>query len=227
MTADASTSAILVEGTPCHRNRAAFTLLEVLVVVLLVAMILVAANTALSTGVLAYRRSRNASERDAVARSAIHILARDCRHAILQAPGAAPSLLGTFAADSARGPLLRLRVSEWAPTAPREMQFDYFLMPAGPGRSDLVRRSAPLGESDEQAYYELLATGIVAASLRYFDGQQWTDRWDSSQRDAPPRLVEVTLEFPRADGRTTSYMQAIWLPVAAPLILPRSEEGRP
>ena len=43
---------------------------------------------------------------------------------------------------------------------------------------------------------EILVRGVAGFNLRYFDGQQWWDSWDSTRDyESLPRAVEVTLEL--------------------------------
>ncbi len=46
---------------------------------------------------------------------------------------------------------------------------------------------------------EVICRGVAGFNLRYYDGMQWQDSWDSSQQDnALPLAVEVTLDLDRA-----------------------------
>ena len=65
-----------------------------------------------------------------------------------------------------------------------------------------TNQAAPLDESREPSYESLAAAvylpEVVALEFRYFDGQDWTDAWDSRSRRSLPTAVEVSyqLEFP-------------------------------
>lgn len=50
---------------------------------------------------------------------------------------------------------------------------------------------------------EILCRGVSGFRLRYFDGFQWVDSWDSTQyEDQIPPAVEVTIELERPRGST-------------------------
>lgn len=54
--------------------------------------------------------------------------------------------------------------------------------------------SALRGQRAEQEAPSLELPEVVSLEFRYFDGQQWTDAWDSRQRRALPVAVEVALQ---------------------------------
>jgi prepilin-type N-terminal cleavage/methylation domain-containing protein len=68
------------------------------------------------------------------------------------------------------------------------------------------------GEADDES---VVCRGVRTFQLRYFDGTQWLDTWDSSQTgNALPMAVEVTLELERpptpgavAVGQTAADLQ--------------------
>ena len=75
----------------------------------------------------------------------------------------------------------------------------------------------------------LVFTGVSEFDLRYFDGQDWIQEWDStdSRNFAPaPLAVEVTLSVTNAQGETETYETAIDLPLVRYLKRPQVA-GRP
>ncbi len=218
------------------------TLLETLLAISMLAMILAALHVALSSGVSAYRRCRDGSERDTTAHSAIRLVSEDLLRLTAQTSGqAAPVLLVDPAAGGAGGCLLRLRTHARAAPGARAMLVDYFFMPSGLEGGSLVRRSEPLagpgsagegrippgGPGDSQVRYEIVATALRAVRFRCFDGQGWSDRWNSARQSAPPRLIEMSLEFAAPADAGATYARALPVVVEAPLIPWRAQEARP
>jgi type II secretory pathway component PulJ len=221
----------------------ALTLLETILAISMLAMILLALHTALSSGIGAYRRCRDSSERDTMAWGAIRLLAEDLLRLALQGPPpSAPTLLGVPQVREAGSCMLRLQTNARPAPEAKEMLVDYFFMPADSGGS-LIRRSQPLGRpgaggsagaesaesvmAEAQGRYEILATGLRAVRLRYFDGQGWSERWNSAEPSRPPRLVEVVLEFPARDGTAEVYAQALPVAVEGFLIGAPAGKGSP
>ncbi len=66
---------------------------------------------------------------------------------------------------------------------------------------------------------EILCRGISGFNLRYFDGTDWQDAWDTGTLNVLPAAVEVTIELerPTADGqmRTLRYARVFQLACAA------------
>ena len=53
-------------------------------------------------------------------------------------------------------------------------------------------------ETDRAESVSLVSSDVVAVSFRYFDGHDWTDRWDGYRLRKLPRCVEVTARFAEA-----------------------------
>jgi len=217
-------------------NPAGLTLLETLLAISMLAVILLALQTALSSGVGAYRRCRDASERDTMAWGAIRLIGGDLQRVTCQSPAGGGEAL--WGASEVNGPgtcLLRMRTHARAAPGARDMLVDYFFVPGQRGGA-LVRRSEPLegpGPPEEsaagasqadQARYETIAAGLRAVRLRYFDGQAWSESYSSAQRSSLPRLVEATLEFDGGPGRA-SYVLALPVAVEGPALGPAEEAG--
>jgi len=213
-------------------GRRGFTLFEVAVAVVLVAIILVVVHTALSSGLRTYRRSRDVSERDNMAWAATWLLGQDLQRLSLQTAVTTPTLIGTRDRSVQSHPMLRLRVEPRVAPGAEAMRIDYFFMPETPRGGALVRRSAPLrpedGVGDDGAVrHEVIAAGLSGIALRYFDGQSWSDRWDPSARATSPVLVELTLEFARPGRSPHVYRRVLPVVVQRPLLAPAGGEGGP
>ena len=56
----------------------------------------------------------------------------------------------------------------------------------------------------EEPAEEVLCRGVRSLDLKYFDGTDWQDNWDSAARDNTlPLAVEVTLQLVAEDGTST------------------------
>jgi prepilin-type N-terminal cleavage/methylation domain-containing protein len=72
----------------------------------------------------------------------------------------------------------------------------------GPGLA-IVRRVTEylLAPVEQPPADEVLCRGVRSFRLRYFDGTQWVDSWDSTEyQDELPPAVEVTIELERPGG---------------------------
>ena len=79
---------------------------------------------------------------------------------------------------------------------------DLLVVPSQTGNV-LVRRVTTnlLSPSTPPYYDEVVCRGVRSFNLRYFDGSDWLDQWDSTLQDnASPTAVEVTLELQRGDA---------------------------
>jgi hypothetical protein len=75
---------------------------------------------------------------------------------------------------------------------------------ASTGERALARRvvSNLLSPTPVDPDNEILARGVRSFNLRYYDGAQWWNSWDSTlENDSLPAAVEVTLELDSPEGR--------------------------
>ena len=102
---------------------------------------------------------------------------------------------------------------------------EFYCEPSADGSSmTLVRRVVvnPLASATDDAPIETLCRDVAEFDLRYFDGWDWQDQWDSVvQNDSLPVAVEVTLQLqpspqspPDAEGYLTS--QVFLIPCGVP-----------
>lgn len=94
-----------------------------------------------------------------------------------------------------------------------------------------------LATTEPEPSLQVLSRRVVSMNIRYFDGTEWLDEWDSTQRDnAIPPAVEVVLVIapqlsrePEDDiEREASYIttkQVIRLPMAEPVETEGSDLG--
>ena len=55
-------------------------------------------------------------------------------------------------------------------------------------------------ETNRVGNVSLVSSDIVAVSFRYFDGRDWSDRWDGHRLRKLPRCVEITVRFAEDDA---------------------------
>ena len=219
--------------------RRAFTLLETILVVVIVAILLTALGSMLRLSVRAHRSSRASGESETTAWAAMRLIGEDLNRLALQTSADSPVLMAARP-DGNRPPLLRVRTHGRLRPGGRAMLVDYFLMPDDLHNGVLVRRSEPLagpaGPTRPKApdatsrapqdgpRYEVIAEGVTDWALRYFDGRQWHDEWDSGQESLLPALVEASIEIEGDDGHEYRQRRALPVIVTAP-VLAAAEKG--
>ena len=91
------------------------------------------------------------------------------------------------------------------------------------GRRNLVRRVTTnlLATKAVDPAEEVLCRGVASLNLRYYDGLEWLDSWDSSTLEGElPLAIEVTLRVdtpnvPFPDGETPSLTRVFLIPSVA------------
>lgn len=185
------------------RQTRGFTLLEMLVAIAMVAIITASLYSALYVGFRAQRSATRAVEPARAATLTLQLLEQDIEGAMSPTGILAGQFLGTDAQglDGADG--LSFYSSANVPTDgesgadTRHVEFVVAaaLDDAQPAllrrvTSNLLPSNAPLIRE------QVLCRNVKAFSLRYYDGTQWLDSWDSTvQGDLLPLGVEVQIEF--------------------------------
>jgi general secretion pathway protein J len=107
------------------------------------------------------------------------------------------------------------------------------------GQSYLVRRVTRniLAQTVPQPEEEILCRGVRSFIIRYYDGQTWTEQWDSTTvGDVLPAAVEVTLEIDKDasapvkspwfnDPKTQSYRVTRVFPLACAKPIDETQSG--
>ena len=207
--------------TPRHPNprtppRRAFTLLELLVALAVVGVI--AGALYASLGIAFHARDSALRAVDAVQRAdiAVDFLRRDIESALPPTGNLASVFVGAAGQDDRGQPSADLyfiaAVSGPSVALATDMrQIEYLVMP---DQNDqvLVRRvtSNLMPPTTINPDDEVLCRGVRSFSVRYYDGTDWYEAWDSTQpasniaplqSKALPQAVEVTLELdPPAAG---------------------------
>lgn len=203
-----------------HRGKArAFTLLEMLVAT---AMISVLAGSFYATLRVAFRAQRSALQTIEPVRRAkltVDLLRSDIQSALIPKGVLAGSFLGEDATDvSGRdcdALLLHCTNSGQEETEAtgdvRMVELYCELADDGTGLR-LVRRitSNLLAPRVEEPPEEVLCRGLWSFNLRYFDGSDWQDSWDSGNRDnVLPLAVEVTIQL-QTDQKAEQDIAGYW-----------------
>ena len=74
----------------------------------------------------------------------------------------------------------------------------------------LYRSEWPLLNSESNQIPQLLITGLKSFSLRYYDGDDWQDEWDSQLTGKLPQMIELTVEV-EVDEQVHSFLSTIEL----------------
>jgi len=140
---------------------------------------------------------------------AVELLRKDIESALPPTGILAGGFLGLDATDSAGRDADTLLFHSCAHVpAPAQRACDVRMVelavetPSDGGAPALVRRVTTdlLAVETVESAQEVLCRGVSAFNLRYFDGSEWPDSWDSSARgDALPTAVEITLELERPE----------------------------
>ena len=188
-----------------HGRRRAFTLLELLVAT---AMTAVLAGSLYATLHLAFKARRSAFaavDQLRKAELAVELLRTDIESAVVPRGVLAGAFIGEDATDGAGHPSDALMLHVAADAAqPTEGTGDIRMVqlicePSENGDGMFLLRQVTLNlltTNVEEPTQEVLCRGVRSLDLRYFDGLDWVDAWDSTTRDnVLPLAVEVTLEL--------------------------------
>lgn len=187
------------------RRRGGFTLLELVLAAAISAALAVALYTAMA---VAFRARTSAAAQTGAMREAsivMDILQQDLQ-SILPPKGvlAGPFVgvaTGSLGAESASLEFFTLGRDEARggddPLAEGMRRVEITLESDGQNTL-LVRRVQPniLAQVEQELPAEVLATNVGAFAVRYYDGYDWTNEWDSvNEGDVLPLAVELTLRF--------------------------------
>lgn len=200
-----------------HAARAAFTLLELVIAMAMVAILAVSLYASLRIAFKAQASAEAAVEPSRTAELAMDFIRNDLQNAM---PPHDPQtytsqyqyLAGTFEGQNTGGASgvdgdlnfystadMKEHVSGNGEIKQLELTTD---TPQGARGKCLVRRAARnLTVEQQPPPYdeEILVRGIESFNLRFFDGSNWTDVWDSTEENNElPAAVEVTLVLDRS-----------------------------
>ncbi len=216
-------------GFRCARlNAPAFTLIELVIAMSMVAVLAMSLYASMRIAFTAQSSADTSLEPPRTASLALNFLREDLQNALPPTGILAGAFLGYDGrADNGRdGDSI-----EFFSTAPGKDHISAngdikkieLLVTDVDGELSLVRRVTRnlLSEVESDPDEEILCRGVASFNLRYFDGTDWQDTWDSTTVDNTlPTAVEVTIELDRkqADGqmKTNRYINVCAIPCAAP-----------
>jgi len=192
----------------------AFTLLELLVALAVVAIVLGALFASLRIAFRAKSSTEEAVEPMQRAQIALSFLRRDLESA-LPPSGVLASLFQGSPADQDNSDLLFDAAVDAPPQATMQTdirQIEYLVLTEGSDRL-LVRRVtsnllAPIVPDPDD---EVVCRGVVNFSLQYYDGSNWNDTWDSTQQqNALPAAVQISLDLqPATQTAATLHVERL------------------
>ena len=194
-------------------QRRAFTLLELLVATAMTAVLAGSLYATLHVSFKARRSALAAVEHVRAAELAVEMVRADVESAVVPRGILAGTFLGEDATDAVGQPSDTLVLHCMADGGQategtgdiRKVEFACAADSDGEGMV-LVRRLTLnlLATKVEDPAEEVLCRSVRSFGLRYFDGTEWLDDWDSGTEDnALPLAVEVTLELVGRRGEDT------------------------
>ncbi|WP_429885911.1 type II secretion system protein GspJ [Geoalkalibacter halelectricus] len=203
------------------KSAAGFTLLEILVALTVTAIVLTATYgvfTSLST-------AKDELERDGEiyhqARVLFDRMGREIRSTYFR-PAVSETLFQGGEGEIRDQDFLELTTAITSPTLPRatgisRVRYEVRLNPNDrEGPPILVRREESLlpGGSAEGMEHRL-AAGVSRFGVRFFDGVEWRDAWNTTEGGGLPQMVELLLEMDAGD-RSLKFLTAVEIPRIEP-----------
>ncbi len=185
-----------------------FTLLELMLALAIAAVLATSLYAAMQAAYTAKKSAESAVEPPRTAELAMEWLAADFQNALPPTGILAGAFVGSDAQDE-RGRdaddvvLYTTTESPYNPDlANGDVKMVELLVTVPDNSTDhvLVRRVSRnlLSQVETTPTDEVLCRGVGGFNVRYYDGTQWVDTWDSTQQgDVLPTAVEVTLELDR------------------------------
>jgi type II secretion system protein J len=210
-----------------HSLRRGFTLLEILLTMVVLALLLSGVYAVLVGTIQAVERVEYVTQRSEIGPGILRIVARDFEHAVMPGGRPAGAFLGknqgygAFSTDRVDfvanvptlGPFEALGGKGGAPPRPSPMnEVGYRLMPNpfAPGLFRLFRRESYYVDEDPLSGGMLFEVydRVRSFQLEYFDGKEWRPQWSSLEMGGMPVAVRVgmTIEVgtPDAERSTTT-----------------------
>jgi general secretion pathway protein J len=183
----------------------AFTLLEVLVTTALVAVLAGSLYASLSIAFRARRSALAATDPVRKAELAVELLGEDLRCAVVPSGVFAGPFLGQDGQDD-RGHDSDSLVLYSTTSSPEPAEgigdiknVELGCEPSDDGKTRVLVRLITTNLRPPRAVEpvrEVLCRGVFALNLRYFNGSEWADNWDSTTEDNTlPCAVEVTIQL--------------------------------
>jgi general secretion pathway protein J len=191
-----------------------FTLLELIVAMSLMVVVASSLYTALYTGFRAYRSAQAAVDPTATAINVIELLKRDLYGVLPPGGTLAGAFIGT---DTSGAKGVDLDSLEFYTT---HISTEGEEVAGGVGKVNLLLEEDSetkdgtylllrqvttnlLASREVEAQEQVLCRNVISLNLRYHDGSDWLDEWDSTaDANSLPRAVEIDIEIARDDQRS-------------------------
>ena len=207
------------------RRRMGFTLLEMLVALTLMALLAGALYASLHTGIHARRSAEAAIGPVRAAALALEFVSRDLSSAVPPTGLLAGPFIGEDDADLWSGKDADVLTWHAATGKPKVGATDIVkltlsVVPDASGATGALVRGETrnlLAPTEPEPEVEVLCRRVHSLNLRYFDGEDWVDEWDSTTRDNTlPMRVEVTIEIEdeSREGEMFRMTRVVALPCA-------------
>jgi len=218
-----------------HPGQSGFTLLELLTAM---AMMVVLAASLYSGLYIGFRSKRSAEAAVGPVRKVqivLKLLQRDIEAAqsptgILAGPFVGVSAAGARGYDSDTLVFFTNHYQPYSGASGYDLvQVEFFIESSSERMSHfLVRRTTTnlLASMTPETFDEILCREIISLNLRYFDGYEWLDDWDSTTvGDILPEAVEITLGLDNSEYDMTSEEKTYFVVHAFLLPCHREAEG--
>ncbi|MSU71348.1 MAG: prepilin-type N-terminal cleavage/methylation domain-containing protein [Opitutus sp.] len=192
--------------------RAGFTLLELLLATAIGAIVLLVINATFFGALRLHNATHEKIDDDLVVQRTLGIVRRDLAGIMIPAnlQATTNTFAGQLVSDSLTtndldGTSERItpdlytssgRIDGWTPYGEVQM-VSYYLSPAVDGAPTknlvrvLTRNLLPVTEGTTED--QTLLTGVTAAAISYFDGQNWVDTWDTTTSSSLPAAIKFSL----------------------------------
>jgi prepilin-type N-terminal cleavage/methylation domain-containing protein len=203
-----------------HQSMRGFTLLELLVAMSLMVVVASCLYSSLYTGFRAYRSARAAVDPTSTALNVIELIKRDIRGVLPPGSHLAGAFIGTDSGgikgvdtDSLEFYTTHVYVDDTqltgsvaeTPVVGGIGKVNLLLEEDTETRDDtylLLREVTTdlLAAREVEPQEQILCRGVVSLNLRYYDGAEWLDEWDSTtDANSLPLAVEIDLEVAHPD----------------------------
>lgn len=209
-------------------RRRAFTLIEVVLAVAILAMVMALSYQVLNANLTAADRVEKVLRRIETGPAVLAAIERDFRCVLNAQDNPNPTFVGKQGSGGSDEDQVDFLTTRDVYDSEKQKVCDYgetgFRMERnadGPdlGFYTLYRRSDPLIDTEPLKGGTLVPiyTRVKRFNLRYFDGNEWKEEWDNKQANAYPKMVEITLEIGYDDGEEknpelTTFQTVVPLP---------------
>lgn len=205
-----------------HAGRRGFTLLELLLATAIGAIVLLVINATFFGALRLHNTTHEKIDDDLVVQRALGVVRKDL--AGIMVPANPQATTATFAGQLVSQSLTtndmdvnaeRItpdlytssgKIDGWTPYGEVQM-VSYYLAPAPDGAPTknlvrvLTRNLLPAAEALTED--QTLLTGVMAAAISYFDGENWLDTWDTTTSSTLPAAIKFSLVLaPRSPAMT-------------------------